>query len=351
MMTMNIELPQTRLWQTIAGLIATVALWHSSAYAQLDRVYPVSGSTVTGKITDVQPDGVVISVGNSTQPFRIDDIRKITWEGDPGPLTRGRDFAIEGQYQSGLEQLKTVDPSSISREYIAADLLFYRAYCEAKLAIAGQGSKDEAKTSLLNFARNHQKSFHFYESAELLGDLAVSVGDYAGATNYYGALGRSASPLMKVRAAYLVAHSALRQGNLDEAVTNFEKVISANIEGATAIRLKNLARAGLAVAKAKKGQGKEALAQSNDLIAQLNLEDFEMAARVYNARGAANEALGDDEAALLDYLHTHLLFASAADAHAEALSRLVTLWGKVGKPEEANQARQELQSRYPGWGG
>lgn len=348
---MNLKLSQARHWRHVAGVIVTIALWTHSAHAQLDRVYPVSGSAVTGKITDVQPDGVVITVGSATQPFRIDDIRKITWEGDPGPLTRGRDFAMEGQYQSGLEQLKTIDPATISREYIAADLLFYRAYCEAKLAIAGQGNKEEAKTSLLNFARNYQKSYHFYESAELLGDLAVSVGDYAGATNYYNALSRSASPLLKVRAAYLVALSALRQEKLDEAVPNFEKVISANIEGTMGIRLKSLAKAGLAVAKAKKGQGKEALAESNDLIAQLNLDDFELAARIYNARGAANEALGDDEAALLDYLHTHLLFASAADAHAEALSRLVNLWGKVGKPEEANEARQELQSRYPGWGG
>ncbi len=76
MMTMNLKLSQARHWRQVAVVIATIALWTNSAHAQLDRVYPVSGSTVTGKITDVQPDGVVISVGSSTQPFRIDDIRK-----------------------------------------------------------------------------------------------------------------------------------------------------------------------------------------------------------------------------------------------------------------------------------
>jgi hypothetical protein len=61
------------------------------------------------------------------------------------------------------------------------------------------------------------------------------------------------------------------------------------------------------------------------------------------------EALNDREGAVLAYLHTHLMFSGQADAHAEALLRLVELWPQVGHPERAAQARQELQQRYPGW--
>ena len=86
------------------------------------------------------------------------------------------------------------------------------------------------------------------------------------------------------------------------------------------------------------------------LIAELNPTDVEMSARIYNAQGASYEASGDNEGAILAYLHTHLMFSTQPDAHAEALSKLVALWPKVGKPERAAEARQELNQRYPGFG-
>lgn len=332
----------------VLGLMLATA---APAYAQLDRVYSVSGSSVTGKITDMKPDGLVIAVGSTTQPFRLDEIKKFTLEGDPGPLTRGRDLALEGQYQSALDQLKTIDIAGLKREYIAADATFYQAFCMARLALSGQGDKKAAENALTEFAGRFRQNVHVYEAAELLGDLAVSNGDYEGATRYYGVLGRSSAPMMKVRSVYLLAVAALRQGKADAALADFDKIIGANIESAAAIRLKNMARTGKAVATAKLGQGQAALEQANELVSTLSPDDSELAARAYNARGAANEALGDSEAALLDYLHTHLLFSNVADAHAEALSRMVALWPKVGQPEKATAARQELQSRYPGWGG
>lgn len=321
------------------------------AWAQLDRVYPVTGSAVTGSVTDINPDGIAITVGGASQNFRVDEIRKMTLEGDPGPLTRGRDLFLEGQYQSAVEQLRTVDAAATSREYIAADALFFRAASEAKLALAGQGNADGARASLLDFAKKHSKSIHFYPAAELLGDLAVTVGDYEGATRFYGALAKSASPALKMRASYLLALAAVRQGKADQAASEFDKVLAGTLDTSTAKRLKMLASAGRAVAKAKLGEGAAALESINELISQLNPADAEIAARVYNARGAANEALGDVEGAILDYLHTSLLFSSVGDAHAEALTRLAELWPKIGKPENAAAARQELQTRYPAWKG
>ncbi len=85
------------------------------------------------------------------------------------------------------------------------------------------------------------------------------------------------------------------------------------------------------------------------LIAELNPTDVEMSARIYNAQGASYEASGDTEGAILSYLHTHLMFSTQPDAHAEALKKLIELWPKVGKPERAAAARQELQQRYPGY--
>ena len=70
----------------------------------------------------------------------------------------------------------------------------------------------------------------------------------------------------------------------------------------------------------------------DSLIKELNPTDIEMSAKIYNAQGASYEAADDIEGAILSYLHTHLMFSGQPDAHAKALSRLVELWPKVGRP-------------------
>ena len=99
----------------------------------------------------------------------------------------------------------------------------------------------------------------------------------------------------------------------------------------------------------KAGDADKGLKQVGELVSQLNPTDVEMNARIYNAQGHCFEAAGDIEGAILAYLHTHLMFSGASDAHAEALTQLVELWPKVGRTERAAEARQELQQRYPGF--
>jgi hypothetical protein len=334
----------------LAAAVLVTAMF-SPAQAQLDRIYPVTGSAVTGTVVDVLRDGIVVKTGSTNRPFRIDEISKVTFEGDPPQLTRGRDFAVNGEYQSAVDQLKQLDIGSISREYVAADAAFYLVASQARLALAGQSDKETAVNGLRSFASKFSNNWHFFEAAELLGDLATASGDFAGAAKFYGALSLSKSPIIKTRASYLAAVSSLRQGNAAEALSGFEKVLAEKMDSAAGLRLQTLARAGLAVAQAQSGKGKEALEEVNKLIADLSPDDSELAAKIYNARGAANMAINDPEAALLDYLHTHLLYSSVPDAHAEALAQLVKLWPQVNKPERAAEARQELQSKYPGWGG
>lgn len=340
----------SNLIRPLSVIVIAVGLL-TPVHAQLDRVYPTSGSAVTGTVVDVRPDGIVLKTGSANRPFRIDEISKVTFEGDPPQLTRGRDFAINGEFQSALDQLKQLDIAGINREFIAADAAFYLVASQARLALAGQGDKDAATNGLRSFVGKFTNSWHFFEAAELLGDLATASGDFAGAAKFYGALSRSKSPLIKARAEYLGAVGALRQGEAQQAIAGFDKVISDSIDSTAGIRIKALARAGRAVANAQAGNGQQALQEVNQLIAELSPEDTELAAKIYNARGAANMALNNTEAALLDYLHTHLLFSSVSDAHAEALGQMVKLWPQVNRPERAAEARQELQSKYPGWGG
>jgi tetratricopeptide (TPR) repeat protein len=331
-------------------LALPLMLFASRGYAQADRIYPLSGNMVSGKITDVKPDGVTIESGSNKQTIAVDQIQKIMYEGDPAPLTKGREFALDGQWEQALDELKQVELEKVTRDLVKADATYYLAASESHLALVGRGSTSEAAKKMLAFAGAYPQSIHFYDAAKLLGDLAVSMGIFDKADQYYKALAKSPSPDLKIESVYLTGLAKLRQGKAADAQADFDKVIGASVQSTIAARLQTLSKAGRAVALSQQGKGDEGLKLVETLISELNTADSEMASRIYNAQGASFEATGDVQGAVMAYLHTHLMFSGQADAHAEALSHLVQLWTKVGKPDRAAEAREELQQRYPGWG-
>lgn len=332
--------------------LATVCLCGDSetAYAQLDRVYPTdSGSATAGKIEEVSRNGVKLKTGSSTKEYLENEIRKMSFQGDPAALTRGRELALDGQYEQALDELEGVNPDDMSRDLIKIDAEYYRLFARAKLALSGRGDRKAAVAEAIAFARNHSDSFHFFSVAKLLGDLELANNNYDQAVKYYGALSNAPATESKILARYLTGVAMLEKGDTPAAEKAFSDVASVDVSSSDALRIKILAKAGQAVALAKGGKGKEGLKLVDELIGQLNPTDIEMAAQIYNAQGASFEAAGDLEGAILAYLHTHLMFSGQPDAHAKALSRLVQLWPKVGRTERAAQARQELQQRYPGF--
>lgn len=319
------------------------------ATAQTDRVFPLTGSPTVGKITDISPQAVIVESSGGKQTLTVDKIRSIRFDGEPSTLTKGREFALDGQYEQALEELSRIDFSAIRRDAIKADAMFFLARSEAGMALIGRGNLGEATRKLSGFATANRQSIHFFGAAKLLGDLAIASGNFDQALRFYAALSQSPAPDLKIEAEYLMANAKLRQGNAEEAEAGFAKVIAADVQSTAAARLQTLAKAGQAVTFARQGKGQQGLEQVNSLITQLDPGDSEMAAQIYNAQGASFEAIDDAVGAVLAYLHTHLMFSGQAAAHAEALSRLVELWPQVGNPQRANEARQELQQRYPGW--
>jgi tetratricopeptide (TPR) repeat protein len=321
------------------------------ASAQLDRLYPQdSNSPETGTVIQTTRDSITFKIGANSKNYLPGEVRKILFQGDPAELTRGRQFALDNQYEEALAELKKINIGGLPRDVIKAEAQFFIVWCEAKLALEGRGDKKTAITAALDFAKNNQDSWHFYEVAKLLGDLALAIKNHAQALKYYGSLRNAPSAETKIESVYLTGLVQLAQGNGKEAMVEFDKVAGVAVANTRVARMQTLAKAGKAVALAKQGDGEAGLKLVDSLIAELNPTDVEMAARIYNAQGASYEALDDREGAIIAYLHTHLMFSSQPDAHAESLVRLVELWPKVGKPERAAEARQELQQRYPGFG-
>jgi tetratricopeptide (TPR) repeat protein len=333
-------------------LMLFLCLWAfgtQTAQAQLDRVFDKQGDNVSGTVVQTSSQGVQIKKAGSTQVIAAGDILKIMHEGDPPALTKAREFALDGQYDQALGELKNLNFETLPRDVIKADAAFFLALCESKLALAGKGKKDAAAKRTLAFAGNHRDSWHLFEAARLLGDLALALNDTQNALKYYKSLGSSRSEDIQIESVYLQGLVHLKIGDSEAALTEFEKVIGLKTQTTHTARLQTLSKAGKAVALAQTGKAADGLTLVKGLIAELNSTDIEMAARIYNAQGASHEAAGDHDGAILAYLHTHLMFSAQPDAHAEALKKLVELWPLVGKPDRAARARQELQQRYPGF--
>ena len=332
----------------LVAFVLGSGIFGAGTASAVDRLYEKTGGNVTGEVTATNKKGVQLKKGGSNKTYLSGDILKILFEGDPSGLTKGREFALDGQYDQALEEFKKVDADDIKREVIKADWVFYTAMCQAKLALAGKGAKDAAATAMVSFAGKFRDSWHIFDAAKLLGDLALALNKPENAMTYYKLLSQSQSPDTKVESVYLQGRVNLIDGDDEAALEKFEKIIGI-AAGTTAIaRIQTLAKAGKAVALTKSGKSAEGLKLVKELISELNPDDIEMAARIYNAQGASYEASGDSEGAILAYLHTHLMFSSQPDAHAEALLRLIELWPQVGQPARAAEARGELQQRYPG---
>lgn len=335
----------------VCGLFLVVAPLGSPLLAQTDRIYPIKGTLTSGTIIDTNPNGVTIQAGGAERKFANQLIKKIVFNGEPSPLADTRDLLEQDQLEAAYNKITTVNIKEIQRDVIKADAMFYLAYCQSQMALAGQGDKNSAIRNLLSFVSDAEgkKSFHFYTAVRALGDLALAVGSYDNAVKYYGALAGAADPDLKFEAKYLVGWSNLKQNKLDQAKQDFDAIGSANASSAEQKRIKYLAAAGLAVVAAGKGNPDEGLASLNTLVKDCDTSDAELFGRLFNAQGACYAAKSDTMGAVLSYLKTHMLYPSNTDADAQALTELVQLWPQLGQPERANEARSLLQQRYPGY--
>ncbi|PHQ37199.1 tetratricopeptide repeat protein [Rhodopirellula bahusiensis] len=328
------------------GLLIASPVW-----AQTDRLYPSGSDVVLGKIKSISKNGIVMTVSGKDQTFNAGAIEKVLFQGDPSELTQGREFALDNQFDQAIAELKSVDTGKLNREPQKVDFAYYVMYCQARQALSGNGDLRASATAALNFIKQNTDSFHFYDTAKLLGDLAVELGSYDQASKYYGSLRNAPSAETKIESLYLNALVKLAQNNDADAASDLQKIVNIGVQSPEGARLQTLAKAALAIATAKQGKGQEALDMVNELIAKLNPIDTETAAEIYNAQGASYAAMGDNEGALLAYLHTQLMFSTHPGPHSEALKQLADLWTKVGKPDRAAEARSELQQRYPGLSG
>jgi tetratricopeptide (TPR) repeat protein len=334
------------------GVITGFLLAHGAVLAQpgMDQVFLTKGPPSRGTISEagMSRDKVTLDGGGAAREIGVNEIVRITFKDEPAELSAGRNHAIQRNYAQGLAELKKLDGKRVDRALVLQDIEYYRALCQCKVAMSEGGDKAAASAALFSFVSKAPQSYHFYEAAEVLGDVAMASGKWADAVKYYGPIASAPWPDYQMRANNALGRAHLGEKQFSEALAKFQAVINGDPSTPEAIRQRNLAHVGRSICLAETGKAPEGISILQDLINRNDPQDAALFARAYNALGRCYLKQGKTKEAVLALLHTDVLFSNEAEPHAEALYHLSKLWSEVNKSDRAAAARTTLRQRYAG---
>ena len=314
-----------------------------------DRVVTTSNQTYLGEVTTVTHNEVNVETRSGTRTVKVTELDKINFGGEPRELRLGRDAALRQAYARAKEDFGKLQPADVGEGLIRQDLEFYMAWSEAELGLSG-GDKANGATMLMKFVEDHPNSYHYYNAVMTLGKLAAALGHHERAVEYYQKYSEAPFPGHKLRASLAIAGSLRVQGDIEKALKECEKVSNIALDSPEVVKQKKIANVVKAACLAELGKPEEGLKIIEQVLKETSAEGSPtLYAFAYNAKGDCNRKLNKPQQALLDYLHTDLLFNQDSEAHAEALFHLSTLWREVAKNTERSlRATTILRSRYAG---
>lgn len=328
------------------SIFALIEVAH--AQRDVDQVFLTKGTPSRGVVSDMSRDEVKLDMSGVSRTIDVSEIVRIVYRDEPPDLSAARTNVLQKNYNQALNDLRKAEAQKIDNPFVRQDVEYYKALCQCRLAMSEGGDKTSATTAMLNFVKSAPQSYHFYEAAELLGDLAMSSGKWADAVRYYGPLSSARWPDYQIRANNVLGRALIGEKKFDEALEKFKSVIGSDLSTAEATRQKNLAQVGKAICLAETGKAEEAVTALKDLIDKNDPQDNVLFARAYNALGRCYLKLNQPKEARMAFLHTDILFYSDADAHAEALYNLSKIWSTLDKSDRAVAARNTLRERYAG---
>ena len=329
----------------VGSLLPTAAM----AQGQFDQVYVNRQPTPNrGTITSMTKDEIGMDMAGVARTFPVNEITRISYGDENNELTNARNAVQQKNYNAALTELRKLQGVQIGREYIKQDVDYLTALCLSRLAMSEGGDKKAAEKAMLDFARSAPNSWHFYEAAEILGDLAAASGDHAAAVRYYAGVAKAPWEDYQMRANNAIGNSLIAQNNAKEALARFEEVLSASLSTPEAATQKVYAQIGKAQCLALTGNPDEGVKMLEDIIAKNDPSDSALFAKAYNALGNCYLKSNKTKEALQAFLHTDILFYADGPSHAEALYHLSKLWSDVNKSDRAVAARNTLRERYSG---
>lgn len=333
--------------RVLLGLAAWVALAGLGLAQDKDIVRTIKDLKHEGKIT-TSPTEVTIEMAGVAEKIPINEVALVAYESEPSELRLARQEVRAGKYEDALATLeKLKEPGD--REEILADVEFYRAFCLAKLALAGAGPVVDAGKAMAAFVKAHPNSYHFFDAQLLLGDLSAAMGNAAAAQKFYGKVATAPWPDYKMRASVALGYAYLSAGDFDKAQAEFDVVIKQRAEGPQSDAQRQAAIFGKARCLAEAGKAETAVKVVEgeiEKLAEKEEPDVTTLARAYLTLGIVYDKLGKPKEAMFALLRVDTLYAADREAHAEALFHLVRVFNQLRKPERAKEAQATLQNQY-----
>jgi tetratricopeptide (TPR) repeat protein len=313
-----------------------------------DTIKKLSGGTVNGSIESIGKTEVVLKkTAGLDETLPVNDIDVIFFDGEPPLLKSVRSSAASGAYTHALSTLDKLGASAITRPEIQQEVLYYRALCHARMALASGVNKSllDAGTEMVGFVTAYPTSFHAFAANELVGDLLMAVDKPELAQKYYGEVAGAPFPDLKMRAGILNGKALVAQKKYAEAQKAFADVVQLAEQQKTpaAENEKVAAILGTADCLANEGKVDEGIKQVQDIIKGLDPENEPLQAEAFLTLGGCYLKKHATKDALLAYLHVDIVYPSQTQAHIAALRQLAVLWHELGKDDRSAQATQTLK--------
>ncbi|MDB2687189.1 hypothetical protein N9Y42_08245 [Mariniblastus sp.] len=329
----------------IICLSMSLAFAANQSLAQ-DAVYvnKVGGGTsrITGKISDVNPEGVTID----GRRIAASEIGRIAVGKEPSIINRLREEMVGGQYAeclAGIEKLNSVPDEPLLQQEIA----FMKAYSSARLSLTqGTITAEVAGRVVGDFIKNAPNSLHLYPAIEQYGRLIYAVGKPELAAKEFEKLRVAKWEDYRMRGQFLHGRMMSVLGQNDKAKADFSQILKQSSASRESDKYKLLARCEQARLNGITGDAAGSLKELDSLIKSESDDNAELFAHIYNAKGAIYEKGGDLKSARDAYLHTQLLFGNVEDPAAEALSRLAKIFVELKDSKRASDSKRELRSKY-----
>ena len=349
-LTQTMKLTTNKAMQSVAAgclifaIFAICSLPASLAQAQ-DALYRLRdngrASKVNGRITEVTADGVTI---NGTKvPSSL--IQKVSYGKEPLEVGRARDQMESGRYSDAIEELKKITANVGPN--IKQEIDFIRAYATAQISLRGGSvTPKTAASAVKRFIDSNPNSFHLVPAKDQFARLAFAAGLPQAAEAQFKKLQSSQWLEYKLKGHFHAGQMQVQLGKLDQAESSFKAIGGVESNDNISQTYKLLAQCELAKIAGLKGNADAAQKQLEEIIKKENSDNKKLFAHLYNALGAVHLKAGRLKQAARAYLHTELLFASEAEAHAEAVYNLALIWPQLEDTDRANRARDLLKQRY-----
>src|SRR5688500_6695777 len=211
----------------LSALAVASAVWGLPhiAFAQMDAV-TVNKKINRGTVTAMTASEITLDQAGVARKYPVNEITKVAFGDEPTDLTAARNSIEQKNYNTAKDQLDKIDVSKVEREMISQDIAFYKAHCLAKLALTEGGNKQDAAKAMFAVFQKAPNNYHFYEMAEVLGDLGVATANFEAAAKFYGdtGLGGAPWPEYKLRAGLSMGRALVLAGKFDDAAKAFDTV-------------------------------------------------------------------------------------------------------------------------------